>query len=53
MDLGIEIKGDPSDFCTKIDVLNEELVTQAIRQAFPDHEIIGEERQGGLVLLLG
>ena len=43
-DLGIEVKGDPSDFCTKIDVLNEELITQAIRQAFPDHQIIGEER---------
>jgi len=43
-DLGIEVKGAPSDFCTKIDVLNEELVTHAIRKRFPDHKIIGEER---------
>lgn len=45
-DLGIEIKGAPSDFCTKIDVLNEDLVTDAIRKTFPSHEIIGEESTG-------
>ena len=45
-DLGIEVKGEPSDFCTKIDVLNEDLVTDAIRKTFPDHEIIGEESTG-------
>ena len=43
-DLGIATKTNAEDFCTKIDVLNEELITQAIRQAFPDHQIIGEER---------
>ena len=45
-DLGIEIKGAPSDFCTKIDVLNEDLVTHAIKTTFPNHKIIGEERYG-------
>jgi len=44
--LGIEIKGAPSDFCTKIDVLNEDLVTHAIKTTFPNHKIIGEERYG-------
>ena len=45
-DLGIDTKSNSADICTKIDVLNEELVTKAIQQTFPDHEIIGEESTG-------
>ncbi|CAB9506613.1 Inositol monophosphatase [Seminavis robusta] len=45
-DLGIETKASAADFCTKIDVLNEEIVTAAIQTTFPDHAIIGEESTG-------
>lgn len=42
-DLGIATKTKPEDICTKIDILNEHLITDAIRQKFPTHKIIGEE----------
>lgn len=45
-DLGIETKGQPEDFCTKIDVENERLVMAGIESKFPDHKIIGEETVG-------
>jgi fructose-1,6-bisphosphatase/inositol monophosphatase family enzyme len=45
-DLGIETKASATDFCTKIDVLNEEIITSAIQRHFPDHLIIGEESTG-------
>lgn len=45
-DLGIETKGQAEDFCTKIDVENETLVTQGLLRHFPDHKIIGEEAVG-------
>lgn len=44
--LDMEFKGQPEDFCTSIDLLNEELVTKAIQQEFPTHSIIGEESTG-------
>lgn len=45
-DLGISTKGNPEDFCTKIDVENEQLVTEGILAAFRSHKIIGEESTG-------
>ena len=45
-DLGIETKGQAEDFCTKIDVENERLVTEGLLRHFPDHKIIGEETVG-------
>lgn len=45
-DLGISTKSNAADFATKIDVLNEAIVTDAIQRNFPDHEIIGEESVG-------
>jgi myo-inositol-1(or 4)-monophosphatase len=45
-DLGIATKGQPEDFCTKIDVENERLVMAGIESKFPDHKIIGEETVG-------
>lgn len=44
--LGMEFKGSPEDFCTAIDLQNEELVTKAIQRHFADYEIIGEEATG-------
>ena len=46
LDLGIETKSGSADFCTKIDVANEQLVIQGIQQKFPNHHIIGEESVG-------
>lgn len=45
-DLGIATKGQPEDFCTKVDVENERLVIQGILEKFPSHHIIGEESTG-------
>jgi fructose-1,6-bisphosphatase/inositol monophosphatase family enzyme len=42
-DLGISFKTSPQDFCTKVDVENERLVTNGILQAFPSDIVIGEE----------
>jgi fructose-1,6-bisphosphatase/inositol monophosphatase family enzyme len=44
--LGISTKSSPEDFCTAIDLENEQLVTRAIQQHFPSHEMIGEESVG-------
>jgi inositol-phosphate phosphatase/L-galactose 1-phosphate phosphatase len=44
--LGIETKSKKEDICTKVDILNEEIVTTAIRKNFPSHKIIGEESIG-------
>lgn len=44
--LQVEFKGNPQDFCTAIDLKNEELVVKAIQEAFPSHDIIGEESIG-------
>ena len=44
--LDVEFKGQPEDFCTAIDLENEELVTKAIQEKFPSHSIIGEESTG-------
>ena len=45
-DLGIETKSGAVDFCTRVDVENEALVTAGIRERFPAHAIIGEETVG-------
>jgi myo-inositol-1(or 4)-monophosphatase len=45
-DLGIATKGQPEDFCTKIDIENENLVTVGIQERFPEHKVIGEETVG-------
>jgi fructose-1,6-bisphosphatase/inositol monophosphatase family enzyme len=42
----MEFKGSPEDFCTAIDLQNEERVTKAIQEHFPTHSIIGEESTG-------
>lgn len=45
-DLGISEKTAAEDFFTRIDVENETMVTNGIRQAYPDDQIIGEESVG-------
>jgi inositol-phosphate phosphatase / L-galactose 1-phosphate phosphatase len=45
-DLKIETKGQPEDFCTKIDIANELLITNKLQEQFPSHVIIGEEATG-------
>ena len=45
-DLGIATKSKKEDICTKVDVENEELVTNAITKEFPNHKVIGEESTG-------
>jgi fructose-1,6-bisphosphatase/inositol monophosphatase family enzyme len=45
-ELGIETKGQPENFCTKVDIANELLITDAIRKQFPTHCIVGEESVG-------
>jgi fructose-1,6-bisphosphatase/inositol monophosphatase family enzyme len=45
-DLGISTKGCAEDFCTIIDVMNENLVIDGIQTYFPLHKIIGEESTG-------
>jgi fructose-1,6-bisphosphatase/inositol monophosphatase family enzyme len=44
--LMIQTKGQPEDFCTIVDLQNEKIVMDGIRQHFPSHEIIGEESVG-------
>lgn len=44
--LGISTKKNDADFCTKIDLLNEKIITEGIQDAFPQHEVIGEESTG-------
>ena len=42
--LDISIKdGGPNDFCTQVDVQNEQHIMAGIRKTFPNHGIIGEE----------
>lgn len=45
-DLEIETKGQAEDFCTKIDVANEHMITSKLEMEFPSHKIIGEEATG-------
>lgn len=42
----LDFKGQPEDFCTAVDLQNEDLVIQAIQKHFPSHDIIGEESTG-------
>jgi fructose-1,6-bisphosphatase/inositol monophosphatase family enzyme len=44
--LMIETKGQPEDFCTKIDIENERFIINKIQKEFPTHMIIGEETTG-------
>jgi len=44
--LGMEFKTSPEDFCTAIDLQNEEFITQELLQEFPTYSIIGEESTG-------
>jgi fructose-1,6-bisphosphatase/inositol monophosphatase family enzyme len=44
--LGINTKQNDADFCTAIDLLNEEIITNGIQKSFPTHNIIGEEDTG-------
>ena len=46
LDLTLNFKGQPEDFCTEIDIANEALVMKGIQKEFPEHEIIGEETVG-------
>jgi fructose-1,6-bisphosphatase/inositol monophosphatase family enzyme len=46
LDLGIETKSSSPDFCTNIDIKNEKLIIDGIRNKFPKHDIIGEESVG-------
>eukprot|EP00977_Amphora_coffeiformis_P015421 scaffold4510_cov183-Amphora_coffeaeformis.AAC.106 len=46
-DIGtVNSKSSDIDLVTKIDVENEHLVTQGIREVFPSHDVIGEEAVG-------
>jgi Inositol monophosphatase family len=45
-DLSIATKGQPEDFCTRIDLENEKFVTEGLLKEFPNHEIIAEESVG-------
>lgn len=45
-DLQIETKGQPEDFCTKIDVENEQIIMKKFQETFPSYNIIGEETTG-------
>jgi hypothetical protein len=44
--LDIETKSGSADFCTKVDVENENLIMDGIQKVFPSHELIGEETTG-------
>ena len=44
--LSLEFKGNPEDFCTQVDVENENLVMKGIQAMFPSDSIIGEETTG-------
>lgn len=45
-DLGINTKGQAENLCTKIDLENEQIIIERIKQKFPTHDIIGEESVG-------
>jgi len=45
-DLDISTKKNDADFATAIDVMNEALILNEIKAAFPAHEVIGEESVG-------
>jgi fructose-1,6-bisphosphatase/inositol monophosphatase family enzyme len=45
-DLGIETKSGKADFCTSVDIENEKLIIDGIKQKYPTHSIIGEESVG-------
>ena len=45
-DLGISTKTADEDFCTQIDIQNEKLVMDGIRDKYPNDFIIGEETTG-------
>jgi myo-inositol-1(or 4)-monophosphatase len=45
-DLAIESKSNAADFCTKVDIENESLISNGIKLHFPTHDIIGEEGVG-------
>lgn len=45
-DLNVQNKTNSADFCTKVDLENERLVSNGIRYHFPTHDIIGEEDVG-------
>jgi fructose-1,6-bisphosphatase/inositol monophosphatase family enzyme len=45
-DLEIKTKGQPEDFCTRVDIENENLVMEGLLKSFPTHTIIGEESVG-------
>jgi fructose-1,6-bisphosphatase/inositol monophosphatase family enzyme len=45
-DLGINTKGQDENFCTLLDIENERIVVDGIRNVFPQHDIIGEESVG-------
>jgi fructose-1,6-bisphosphatase/inositol monophosphatase family enzyme len=42
----LDFKGQPEDFCTSMDLQNEDFVIKAIQNHFPSHHIIGEESTG-------
>lgn len=44
--LGIQSKSNATDFCTKVDVENEHVISNGIKREFPTHNIIGEEEVG-------
>lgn len=44
--MDVRTKANPADLCSIVDTQNEELITQAIHNEFPDHVIIGEENTG-------
>mmetsp|Transcript_43153 Transcript_43153/g.48892 ORF Transcript_43153/g.48892 Transcript_43153/m.48892 type:complete len:386 (-) Transcript_43153:129-1286(-) len=46
IELVIETKSHPTDFCTNIDIENEALIMKGIQAKFPHHAIIGEENVG-------
>ncbi|BGP44091.1 hypothetical protein JCM10450v2_008308 [Rhodotorula kratochvilovae] len=43
LDESIQIKENAADLVTKADMHSEELISNAIRERYPDHKIIGEE----------
>lgn len=45
-DLDIATKGQAEDFCTRIDMENEQLITHGLLEHFPSHTVIGEETTG-------
>lgn len=42
-DLEMVIKENAADLVTKADLHAEQMISNAIREAYPDHQIIGEE----------